>query len=46
MFFMGENMGKNTMGTFLRHLEQAFWYLALHWLSHVLQIRQWRPSFF
>ena len=28
VLYGGKTCGKNIMGTFLRHLEQAFWYLA------------------
>ena len=38
-------MWENTIGTFLRHLEQALWYLAWHRLSHILQNCQWWPCF-
>ena len=29
VLYGGKTRGENTMGTFLRHLKQALWYLAL-----------------
>ena len=37
---------KNTMGTFLRHLKQALWYLASNQQSCILQNYLWWPCFF